>query len=139
MKSKTIKQVIRINAPCKRVYEVFMDTKQHAEFTGFEAMIETHEGGFFKTCGNRNWGYNLHLEPCRRIIQAWRQIGFPDNRYSIIDLRFEETGEGETKLHFYQFGVPEDCLGWLKAGWEETYWQPLKRFLEKGVSQPIKP
>ena len=95
-------------------------------------------GGKFFTCGNRNFGFTLYLDYGRRIIQAWAHKNFPDNHYSIIDIKLSEPKSGFTKLSFCQFGAPSECAEWLKSGWKSTYWTPLKEYLEKGTIQKLR-
>jgi uncharacterized protein YndB with AHSA1/START domain len=133
MKTKTIKQTVLIKSSPKKVYDTFMDEKKHRDFTGFDAKIENTMGGKFITCGNRNFGYTLFLKQGERIVQAWAQKNFPDNQYSIIDLKLSKTKDGYTKLTFHQLGAPSECVEWLIPGWKSTYWKPLKKYLEKGI------
>lgn len=138
MKTKNIKQSLTIKAPAAKVYDAFMSEKEHQEFTGLPAVIDHKVGGKFVTCGTLNFGYTLYLEPGKRIIQAWSHGNFPDNQYSVIDIELTETKKGSTKLLFRQLGAPEKCVKWLAPGWEETYWKPLRKYLEKGVVRKLK-
>jgi len=135
MKSKTISQNVLIKVPVQKVYNAFMNEEQHKDFTGFSAKIENRVGGEFLTCGERNFGYSLFLEPGQRIIQAWSHKDFPDNQYSIIDIKLVESKDGHTELIFHQLGTPAECVEWLIPGWESTYWTPLKKYLEGGIIQ----
>lgn len=44
---KTIKQTVHINAKPEEVYEVFVDAKAHAAFTGGKAKFDAKVGGKF--------------------------------------------------------------------------------------------
>ncbi len=129
MEMKTLRHTRTFSAPTERVYDVFMNAAEHAKFTAYDAEIDAREGGWFRTCGDRNYGYTLHLHPGHRIIQAWSHKSFPDGHYSVIDLRLEPAGEG-TRMEFHHFAVPDECYAWLDEGWESTYWAPLARYLE---------
>ena len=135
MNTKTIKQTVLIKSSPTKVYDAFMDEKEHQKFTGFTAKVDNRVGGEFITCGNRNFGYTLFLKPGERIVQAWAQIHFPDNQFSIIDIKLFVTNDGFTRLTFHQLGTPAECVEWLIPGWKSTYWEPLKNYLEKGIIQ----
>jgi uncharacterized protein YndB with AHSA1/START domain len=138
MKTKTIKQTIIIKASAVKIFDAFMNAGQHQKFTGYKASIKLVVGGRFLTCGNRNYGFTLFLGNGRRIIQAWTHKDFPDNHYSVIDIKLSETKPGITKLTFCQFGAPLECAAWLTTGWKSTYWAPLKEYLEKGTIQKLR-
>lgn len=138
MDTKTIKQTVIIKASGKKVYDAFMNEEQHKDFTGFTAKIGNKVGGKFITCGQRNYGYTLFLKPGERIVQAWAHQDFPDNQYSIVDIKLEQTKDGYTKLVFHQLGTPANCVDWLIPGWKSTYWTPLKNYLENGTIQSLR-
>lgn len=129
LKTENIFQVIEIAATPSAVYKAYMDEEKHAKFTGMKASIDPVVGGKFETCNSRNSGFNLSLEPGKRIVQAWTHQDYPELQYSIVDIFLEKTSEG-TRIHFNQLAVPESCDGWLTEGWQKVYWKPLKKFLE---------
>jgi uncharacterized protein YndB with AHSA1/START domain len=130
METKNIQQTVLLPATPEKVYAALMDETQHAAFTGFSAKIDLHEGGVFVTCGERNFGYNLRLIHPDRIIQAWSHKAFPGEHYSVVDIKLKARDAG-TELKFCQFAVPADCVEWVQAGWQETYWAPLADYLQK--------
>lgn len=138
MKTRTIKQSVIIKATPEKVYQAFMNEKRHKEFTGYNARIYNKVGGKFITCGNRNFGYSLYLKSGKRIVQAWSQKHFPDNQYSIIDIKLNKLKRGYTRLVFQQTGAPLEAVKWLIPGWKSTYWNPLKNYLEKGIIQKLR-
>lgn len=131
MKVKTISHTVLFDAKPRQVYRAFLSAKEHASITGMKASIEGKQGASFKTCGNRNFGYNVFLKTDSRIVQAWSHVSFPKGHYSIIDLTFEKTDDGKTRLTFKQFGAPADCYKWLNKGWKKTYWDPMKKYFDK--------
>lgn len=126
MKTRELRYSIRIAATPRQVYDALMDAKKHAAFTGYSARIDPKVGGYFVTCGNRNCGYNLVLDPAKRIVQAWSQRSFHP-RYTIIDIKLKKEGKG-TRLEFLQTGAPTSAVTWLRPGWHQTYWEPLKAY-----------
>lgn len=123
-----VQQSVELSAPPDAVFAALMDAHQHAAFTGLDAEMEPRAGGAFVTCGGRNSGYTLELEPGRRIVQAWRHRDWPEHHYSIATFELQPLGRG-TRLTFTQMGVPADSYDWLDEGWRTTYWGPLARYL----------
>src|SRR5215467_10639465 len=101
----TIRQTVIFNAPPQDVYEVIMDSKKHESLSGEKADISREVGGAFKAWGDHISGFNLVLQPGRKIVQAWRARDWWADHYSIatFELRQMEVG---TELRFTQIGVP---------------------------------
>src|SRR5260221_13257744 len=70
--SKIIHQELIFKATPKLIYEMFMNSQLHAEFTGGPAAINREVGGAFWCHGGRIEGRNIELIPNKRIVQAWR-------------------------------------------------------------------
>jgi len=68
----TIRQTVKFNAPPEAVYEVLMDSQKHESLSGEKANISREIGGAFNAWGEHISGFNLVLQPGRRIVQAWR-------------------------------------------------------------------
>ena len=132
---RTIRQTVRIKASPRAVFDAFMDAARHRDFTGFTASIDPRVGGKFTTCGDRNFGYTLFLDPAKHIVQAWAHIDFPKGHFSVVDIMLERTSTG-CIIHFQQSTTPAECVSWLKPGWRSTYWVPLKAYLELGTRTP---
>ena len=125
-----IHQEVVLAAAPARVYQVLMDSVEHAAFTANgSADISREVGGAFSTHGGHITGRNIELDPGRRIVQAWRVRDWPEGVYSVIrfDLRDEE---GKTRLVFDQWGAPGDQRAHLAEGWDARYWRPLRTYLE---------
>lgn len=127
--SEAIHQEVVLSAAPARVYEILMDSEEHAAFTANGvAEISREAGGAFSTHGGQITGRNIELEPGRRIVQAWRVKDWPEGVYTLIsfDLREEDGG---TRLVFDQWGAPEDQRAHLAEGWTARYWDPLRAYL----------
>ena len=111
-----------------RIYEVLLDARQFAAFSGDTAEIEPREGAAFKLFGGRIEGRNVELVPNRRIVQAWRPAAWPPGVYSIV--RFELVPRGSaTRIVFDHAGFTEDQWEHLNAGWLDHYFAPLHKYL----------
>lgn len=132
MKTKNIKQTVTFNANPEEVYELIMDSKKHAAFTGAAAKFSKKAGGKFESYDGYCHGYNIELEEGKKIVQAWHfaEDGWPDDHFSVCTFLFSKTGKG-TRLTFTQTGIPEHKAKALSGGWKDYYWGPMKAFLEK--------
>jgi len=125
-------QEIALNAAPERVFNVLLDSKQFAAFTGMPATIDPSPGGAFKTFGGLIEGRNVELissqRPNPRIVQAWRPTHWDPGVYSIV--HFELKGaSGGTTLVLDHTGFPEGEFDHLDSGWHARYWDPLKKYL----------
>jgi activator of HSP90 ATPase len=127
--SKNIKQSVTFKASPHEVYELLMDSKKHAEFTGGGAKISRKAGGKFSISGGDISGVNLELVPDQKIVQSWRYSDWPDGVYSKATFTLETVTKG-TRLTFTQTGVPDDKYEDIKQGWIDYYWAPMKEIFE---------
>jgi len=132
MKIKNLKQTVSFKASPKEVYELIMDSKNHAGFSGANASMSKKINGKFEAYDGYCRGYNIELEDGKKIVQAWHfaEDGWPEDHYSICTFLFENKDKG-TKLTFTQTGIPEHKAEALKSGWKEFYWEPMKEYLKK--------
>jgi uncharacterized protein YndB with AHSA1/START domain len=118
-------------ATIQQVYEAWMDSRKHADFTGDQADIQPEVGGSFTIGGGYITGQNLELEPYRRIVQAWRTTEFPDAAPdSWLEVILEDTPEG-CSLILNQKNLPEDQVDSYRDGWQEYYFEPLQKYFAK--------
>lgn len=130
MKTKNIDHEVLIRAAPEEVYDVLMDSRKHANFTGERATIRAKPGAAFSCYDGYITGITLELEPGKRIVQAWRARGWPEGHYSIVTFALSAKAGGKTELHFTQIGVPAEDFSRKNQGWRTHYWDPLKVFLE---------
>jgi activator of HSP90 ATPase len=129
--NKIIRQTVTIGAAPKRVYEILINEKMHAKFTGNKATISRKAGGAFACYGGYLTGFNLDLVPGKRIVQAWRSSDWPKGSYSIATFSMKGSRGGKTRLTFTHVGVPSANRPHIEKGWRTFYWKPLKLFVEK--------
>lgn len=124
----SLHQEIEFKATPQRIYEVLVDSKQFAAFTGMPAEIDSKAGGAFSMFGGLIVGRNLELVSNQRIVQAWRPTHWDPGIYSIV--RFELKAQGsQTMIVLDHTGFPEGEFDNLNSGWPMRYWEPLKKFL----------
>ncbi len=112
----------------QRIYEVLLDAKQFAAFTGSPAEIDPGAGGAFSMFGGQIAGRNIELVPAQRIVQAWRPTHWDAGIYSIVRFELKPRGTGTT-IVLDHTGFPEGDFDHLEWGWHEHYWKPLNKFL----------
>jgi activator of HSP90 ATPase len=124
----SLHQEIELNAAPERIFDVLLDSKQFAAFTGLPATIDPNPGGAFNTFGGLIEGRNVELIPSRRIVQAWRPTHWDPGVYSIVHFELKAASSG-TALVLDHTGFPEGEFDHLDSGWATHYWDPLKKYL----------
>lgn len=124
----SLHQEIDLKASPQKIYEILLDSKQFAAFTGMPAQISREPGGAFSMFGGMIVGRNVELVANQRIVQAWRPASWEPGVYSIV--HFELKGDAsQTKLTLDHTGFPEGDFVHLDPGWYMRYWDPLKKSL----------
>jgi activator of HSP90 ATPase len=131
VKTKTLHQTVTFKASPKEVYDMLMVAKRHASLSGEPAKISNKVGGKFTAWGSHISGFNLALQPGKKIVQAWRATGWWPDHYSIAIFDIEKI-PGGSRLKFTQIGIPPNRYSGHYRGWIETYWTPIKEILETG-------
>jgi uncharacterized protein YndB with AHSA1/START domain len=135
---KTLQRKISIRASPHEVYEALMDTKKFITFTGDHAHINRGIGGILTAFNGYVKGKNMELIPDEKIVQEWRadEEGWPKDHFSIITIVLIPAEEG-TQLDFIQDKLPQQCAEVITKGWEDSYWEPLKKYLEHSEHKPV--
>jgi activator of HSP90 ATPase len=121
-------QELEFNAEPHRIYEILLDSKQFAAFTGRAAEISPVAGGAFKMFGGLIEGRNVELVPDVRIVQAWRPASWDPGVYSIVEFQLKAQAGG-THVILDHKGFPEGDFAHLDPGWHLQYWTPLGKYL----------
>jgi activator of HSP90 ATPase len=124
----SLRQEIDYKTTPQRIYEVLLDAKQFAAFSGMPAEIDPKAGGAFTMFGGLVVGRNVELIPDRRIVQAWRPTHWDAGVYSIVrfDMKTQPSG---TVVVLDHTGFPQGEFDSLDQGWHGHYWDPLKKYL----------
>jgi activator of HSP90 ATPase len=131
VKTKTIQQTVRFEAPARRVYELLMNSTKHQSLSGEKATISKRIPGKFFAWNGHITGFNLALKPGAKIVQAWRATGWWPDHYSIAIFDIQKAKDGSL-LRFTQIGVPPKRYSGHYRGWIEAYWTPMKEVLASG-------
>ncbi len=52
------------------------------------------------------------------------------NGVAIVKFKFEKINDAETKLVFDHTGFPDEHRDHLDQGWNDRYWEPIKKYLD---------
>ncbi len=127
----TIRQTVEFAASPHTVFEALLDTKKHAAFTGSKASISRKVGGTISAWDGYIEGKNLRIEKDKVIVQSWRTTDFNEEEEdSQVMFHFSKKGKG-TRLMFVHSKVPDRLAEEFRQGWIDSYWTPLKAYLEK--------
>jgi uncharacterized protein YndB with AHSA1/START domain len=131
MRTSTINQIVIIEAAPSEVYEAWMDSERHSQFTGRLANISREIGGSFTAMDSLR-GNNVELVPGKKIVQTWQcdYDGWPSDHFSVLTIQLSPIAGG-TALEFEQTGVPLACLKGIHDAWHKHYWLPLKRMFQE--------
>ncbi len=127
---KTLRQSVTFKAAPEDVYELLMDSRKHARFTGEKARISREVGGKIMAYDGYIQGINLEVVPNIKIVQCWRGSDWPEGHYSKAAFALAKV-KGGTRLTFIQSNIPDDQYEPIKEGWKEHYWDKMKALLEK--------
>jgi activator of HSP90 ATPase len=124
----SLDQEIDLKATPRRIYEILLDSKLFAAFTGMPAEIDPKPGGAFSLFQAMIVGRNIELDPSERIVQAWRPANWPAGLYSLVRFELKPSAAGCTVVLDHS-SFPQGGFDHLTQGWNEHYWEPLKKYL----------
>jgi uncharacterized protein YndB with AHSA1/START domain len=125
-----------IPASPARIYEAWLDGREHGAFTGGKAEVEPGIGGAFTAWDGYIRGRTLDLVEGERILQSWRTTEFPTgSEDSLLELTLEETSGG-TRLTLRHSGIPEGQAASYEEGWGDHYFDPMKRYFARSAPKP---
>jgi activator of HSP90 ATPase len=130
MKTRTIRQSVTFVTSPHVIYEMLMDSRKHARFTGEKASISRKVGGKFNAYDGYITGINIELLPDEKIVQSWRGDDWPEGHFSRVTFSLEKV-KGGARLAFRQSGVPEEHYNDINQGWRDHYWKPMREMIEK--------
>src|SRR4051794_38633711 len=73
---RTILLAAALPAPPDRLYDMYLDAKLHADFTGAPVVIVPAPKTPFSAFDGMLSGRTLHLQPKQLIVQAWRSANW---------------------------------------------------------------
>lgn len=132
--TSTIIDRIVVNALPTEVYEAFMNSKKHSEFTGSKATGKPKEGTEFSAWDGYISGKNIKLIKGKKIVQEWITTDWPKNYPpSRLEINLKELGD-KTEISMIHSKVPKNQEISLRQGWIDFYWKPLEEYFKKQKS-----
>jgi uncharacterized protein YndB with AHSA1/START domain len=130
-RTETLKLTTIFPTTPSRVYQAWLDGKEHAWFTGGAAEIDPQVGGRFTVWDGYIQGSTTDLEVNTHIRQTWRTTDFPeDSPDSIIDLTLEAVPEG-VRLSLVHTRIPEGQKDEYEKVWREYYFTPMHEYFSR--------
>ena len=115
----------------KRIYNAWINSKEHSAMTGSKATASSKVGGKFTAWDKYISGKNLELVANRRILQSWRSTEFPaDHLDSYLLIKLKDAGSG-TKVTLVHSEIPDGTGAAYRKGWKDFYFTPMQKYFAK--------
>jgi activator of HSP90 ATPase len=119
----------------REVYEAFLSSREHSEFTGSPARCSAKVGGRFAAWDNYISGRNIKLVGDKKIVQEWKTTEWPEGyEPSILTISLKKRSNG-TQLNMVQSRVPASQFDEYDKGWYESYWDPMIEYFSRKASK----
>ena len=120
-----------LEASPEEVFNSWMDSNRHSEFTGDTAVIHHSVGGNFSMFTGYITGKTNELAYPSKIVQSWRTSEFPEDAPdSLLVLSFQPEGSG-CRIIIDHSGVPRGDEEKYRTGWVDYYLHPLQQYFGK--------
>ena len=128
---ESLKISITLPASAEKLYKSWLSSKEHAKFTGADAIASAKVNGKHSSWDGYIWGKNLELKANKKIVQSWRTSEFPEDAPdSVLEITFEEKA-GKTKMSLYHHGLQKGDAKKYTQGWKDFYFTPMKHYYSK--------
>ena len=127
-----LKLSVTLPAAPKKVYDAWLNGKEHSAFTGGKATASAKVKGKFSAWDGYITGVNIDLKAGKKIVQAWRTTEFPDDALdSVLEVHLAAKPGGKTALTLIQTNIPKGQGIKYKGGWKNHYFEPMKEYFSK--------
>ena len=136
IRMSTIRQTIKLNANPKTVFDC-LTNNQCGALKNSQVTLSSKVGGRISAFNGLAFGRNVQLVADQLIVQAW-QSTIPmgaGNETSKVTIELKKIKENQTRLTLTHENVPLLLKGIMAKGWEDYFWNPLKRHLNKKTKQ----
>lgn len=124
-----------IPATPERIFNAWLDSSEHAKFTGMAATIDRTVGGGFTIGDGYIQGSTIELEPHRRIVQSWRSTEFPEGAAPSRLEVYLEPAEGGTLVRIVHSEIPQGQSDRYLKGWGEYYFDPMTEYFSESIGK----
>jgi uncharacterized protein YndB with AHSA1/START domain len=135
---RTIQLAASLPAPPAQLFDMYLDPRSHAAFTGAPVSIGARAGAKFRAFNGSLEGTILQVVPKRLIVQSWRSEHFAATDLdSTLVLAFWPEGRG-TRIELTHVNVADRDFAGVSQGWEKYYWTPWREYLRTLFEKPRK-
>jgi activator of HSP90 ATPase len=128
--TKPIIQSLDFPATAKQLYNLYMNPKLHAAFTGAPVKISPKPNSPFTAFNGMLTGTMLQTIPGKLIVQRWRGTHWKKTDLdSILILIFTQNGK-LARIDLTHVNVPQHDHAGVTSGWKTYYWRPLNAYLK---------
>jgi uncharacterized protein YndB with AHSA1/START domain len=128
---RSIEQTVEFLVPADRLFDAYLNPKEHAQITGAEVAIGPEAGAEFKAFHGMISGRILKVVPKRMIVQAWRASHWKETELDSILVLVFEPGSTGGRISLAHVNVPDHDHQGVTEGWEKYYWTPWRAYLER--------
>ena len=115
----------------KRLYDAWLNSEEHSEFTGTKTIIRPIVGSKFYAGNDYITGSNITLQPYGRIVQTWRTKDFPAGALeSRLEILFEKANGG-ARVTLIHTRIPSGQAKLYEKGWKQHYFKPMRQYFKK--------
>lgn len=134
--TETITVRFSLPAAAKRIYDAWLDGKEHSAMTGSPATGSARVGAEFTAWDGYIRGKNLLLIENQKIVQSWRSEEFPEEAAdSVLSVRLIER-QGLTEVEIEHSDIPSGHSVQFQSGWLDFYAKPMQQyFARKGPAR----
>lgn len=115
------------------LYRALTQREMVVAFTRGDVKLEVEKGGRFEFFGGNICGEFESIVPNKQIVQKWRFKSWPKGHFSTVTIEIEQK-EDCTELRLSQSGVPSNEVDRTKEGWQNYYWESIKRTFGFGAT-----
>jgi len=126
MATENISLSAEIPAKPETIYQDWLNSKGHTDFTGGAATIKNEIGASFTTWDGYISGKITELEPNKRIVQSWRTAEFAEEASdSVLEIIVTALGDDKSTLTINHSNIPEGDGQKYDDGWKNHYIEPM--------------
>ena len=136
--TKNYRKTVTFNCTPEDLFDVFMNSRDHAAVTGSTAHVTRKPGTHFVAYAGWIEGYTLDCKPGKEIVQAWRGKDWAKGDWSLCTFRFTKMTGGRCKMVFTQVGIPQAKYKKVANGWTSFYWNKIRDWCDESHETPVR-
>lgn len=130
---RKITRTFNIHVARSHVWKALVDPKILAAWGAGPAAMSARKGAKFSLWGGDIIGRNLEVVKEKKLVQEWQEKNWKVPSKVTITLKLVRLG---TQVRVVHQDVPAKEFEALRKGWKDSYFQPLKQFLEEQFDFP---